>query len=389
MYSLILAVIYLAFISLGLPDSLLGSAWPVMHDALGVSVSYAGIVSMIISIGTVLSSLLSDRMTKRFSAQVVTAVSVAMTAAALFGFSVSKSFFVLCLWAIPYGFGAGAVDAALNNYVAIHYSSRHMNWLHCFWGVGCSISPYIMGFCLTKNFGWQSGYRTVSIIQTVIFAIIFLSLPLWKKQNKLDDVGEKTEEKPVKMIDAIKIRGVIFALTIFFAYCALEQTAGLWAATYLVDYCKINAETAATFASLFYLGITVGRFLSGFISDRLGDRKIITLGVSMTVFGIVLVALSFITGVLALVGLIIIGLGCAPIYPAMIHQTPISFGKNNSQAVIGMQMACAYVGTSFMPPLFGLIAGHISVALFPLYLLIFAALIFIMCASLKRAVDNK
>lgn len=257
MVSLLLAIIYLAFISLGLPDSLLGSAWPVMRAELSLPVSYAGIITMIISGGTIVSSLLSDRMTKKLGAGFVTSVSVLLTAAALFGFSVSRNMLMLCLFAIPYGLGAGAVDAALNNYVALNFSSRHMNWLHCFWGVGAAVSPYIMSFALTSVAGWKSGYRYVSVIQFVITAVIFLSLPLWKKRGT--DSSSADEIKPIGLKATLSIDGVWLVLVTFFSYCALECTAGLWASSYLAGCRGVSAETAAGFASFFYLGITGGR----------------------------------------------------------------------------------------------------------------------------------
>jgi fucose permease len=378
-------IIYIAFISLGLPDSLLGSAWPVMYGQLEVPISYAGIVTMIIAGGTVVSSLMSDRMTRKLGAGLVTAISVMMTAIALFGFSVSNSFILLCLWAIPYGIGAGAVDAALNNYVAMHYASRHMSWLHCFWGVGAAASPYIMGYSLTRGLGWNNGYHIVAIIQIVLTATLFVSLPLWKR--KADRDGElETNTKALTLPEILKIRGVWLVLITFFAYCALESTAGLWASSYLVEFRKIDAETAAKFAALFYLGITFGRFISGFISERIGDRLLIRFGLIIIIFGIILVALPIGSSFTTLIGLVIIGLGCAPVYPSVIHATPTNFGQNNSHAIIGVQMASAYIGTSLMPPLFGFLAENISIGLYPLYLLIFAILMFIMSEKLNATV---
>lgn len=381
MFSLLLAVIYLSFISLGLPDSLLGSAWPVMHAELGVPVSWAGIVTMIISCGTIVSSLLSDRLTRRFGAGAVTAVSVSLTAAAMFGFSASRAFPLLCLWAVPYGLGAGAVDAALNNYVALHFASRHMNWLHCFWGVGAAISPYIMSSCLTGGRGWNTGYRTVGVIQAVLAAVLFLSLPLWKKRVPAEP-GEKSA--PVGLRNALKIPGVPFVLVAFFAYCAVEQTAGLWASSYLVQSRGAEPSAAAGYASLYFLGITCGRFLIGFFADRLGDRLLIRAGILVTALGLILVALPVGSAGAALAGLLIAGLGSAPIYPAVIHETPANFGRENSQAVIGIQMASAYLGTTFMPPLFGVLAAAAGIWIYPLYLLFFTALMFAASEQLSR-----
>lgn len=380
MSSLLLALLYVVFISLGLPDSLLGSAWPVMQHEIGVPLSYAGIVSMIIAGGTIVSSLLSDRMTKRLGAGVVTAFSVLMTAAALFGFSVSGSFWMLCLWAVPYGLGAGAVDAALNNHVSLHYNSRQMSWLHCFWGVGAAISPNIMGFCLTRNMGWQSGYRTVSIIQIALTALIFVSLPLWRRQKK--SAGQEQAADPVLSLpEIVRIPGVPHVLLAFFGYCALESTAGLWASTYLVEGRGIAVETAARYTSLFFLGITVGRFLSGFVANRVGDKNMIRIGIITLLTGVVAILLPVGSDRLCLGGLLVVGLGGAPIYPSIIHATPVNFGADKSQAVIGVQMASAYTGSTLMPPLFGLIANHVDVRLFPAFLFVLA---FLMLAASER-----
>ena len=384
MFSL-LAIIYLAFISLGLPDSLLGSAWPVMRGELGVPLSYAGTVSMIIAGGTIVSSLLSDRLMRKLNTGLVTALSVAFTAIALFGFSVSNSFIAICLWAIPYGLGAGAVDAALNNYVALHYSSRHMSWLHAFWGVGVSISPYVMSYCLSNRLGWNMGYRSISIIQIILTVLLFFSLPLWNKGN---DNCEDTAENSVTLKQALKIQGVPFVLITFFAFCALEATAGLWASSYMVGARGIDAETAARFASLFYLGETFGRFLNGFVADKFGDKTMIKVGIYVMIAGAVMILLPVNTNVTALAGLIIVGLGAAPVYPCIIHSTPINFGKENSQALVGIQMACAYCGSTFMPPLFGIIAENISISLYPFYLVFFAILMLVTTQMMDRKVQK-
>jgi transporter, putative fucose permease len=400
MYSLLLAVIYLAFISLGLPDALLGSGWPTMYTQLQVPFSYAGIISMIISAGTIVSSFFSDRLTRKFGAGLVTAVSVLLTAGALFGFSVSDSFYLLCIMAIPYGLGAGAVDAALNNYVALHYSSRHMSWLHCFWGVGAAASPYIMGFCLGKGLGWSRGYFSVSMIQIVITAILFISLPLWKsradeKEGGIEPKGAEAEQiqtdqtkavpsKALSFREILRIKGAPYILITFFAYSAMESTTGLWASSYLVQYLLMEPEKAAKFASFFYLGITVGRFLCGFVADKMGDKALIRLGSGIAGAGILLVLIPFPVTTPALLGLVIIGFGCAPVYPAIIHSTPFYFGKENSQALIGIQMACAYVGSTFMPPLLGTLAARIGIWLYPVFLLVFEVLMVLTSEKLNR-----
>lgn len=385
---MLLAIIYIAFISLGLPDSLLGAAWPVMYGELGVPISYAGIVTMIIAAGTIVSSLLSDWLMRKVGAGVITAVSVFMTAAALFGFSASHSFLLLCLWAVPYGLGAGAVDAALNNYVALHFSSRHMNWLHCFWSVGAAASPYIMSYCLTGGFGWNNGYRSVAVVQTILTAALFLSLPLWK-WRRLEGAEGESAAKALSLPRAVKIKGVPFVLIMFFGYCALEQAAGLWASSYLVQFRGVDTDTAAWSASLFYLGIAAGRFLCGFVAERLGDRRLIRIGILTMIGGVLLIALPVPYDAFTLAGLLIVGLGCAPVYPSVIHSTPANFGKENSQAIIGIQMASAYVGTTFMPPLFGLIAAHIHIGLYPAFLLALAVLMLCMSEKLNRTVAKR
>ena len=392
MFSLLLAVIYLAFISLGLPDSLLGSVWPTIYQEFNVPVSYAGAIFMIISAGTIFSSLQSDRLTKLLGTGKVTAFSVLMTAVALWGFSISSSYWMLVLWAIPYGLGAGSVDASLNNYVALHYKSHHMSWLHFMWGVGASIGPYIMSFALLNGQTWNMGYRYISLIQVVLTIIIMLSLPLWKKRPVIDDVdgvqeSENKKDKALTLKEIVNIPGAKQVMLMFFCYCALEQTTGLWASSYLVLQHGFDLEIAASYASLFFIGITVGRAVSGFITMKLNDKQMIYLGQVIILIGIILMCLPFGHQV-ALVGLVTIGLGCAPIYPCIIHSTPTNFGADKSQAVIGVQMASAYVGNLLMLPLFGIIANHISVRLFPVYLLLILIVMVVMHIKLNKSVSK-
>lgn len=373
MYSFLLALIYIAFISLGLPDSLLGSGWPVMHLELGVPISYMGIVSMVISGGTIVSSLMSDRLNRKLGTRIVTVMSVFLTVIALFGFSFSSRFWMLIVFAVPYGLGAGAIDAALNNYVALHYKAKHMSWLHSFWGVGTIVSPFIMGYVLT-NRTWNSGYRIVGAIQLAIAILLLVTLPVWKVNKAADE----TEKKSVGLVGALKIKGVLFLLIGFFAYCAAEATAMQWASTYFVEVKGISAERAATFASLFYIGITVGRFISGFITDKLGDRRMIIIGTSILICGVCCLFVPVSSYILAAVAFVIIGLGCAPIYPCIIHSTPNNFGAENSGAIIGIQMASAYVGSTFIPPVFGLLGNSISFKIMPIYLILFFVLMITM-----------
>lgn len=392
MFSLLLVIIYITFISLGLPDSLLGSAWPVMQTDLNVPLSYAGIVTIIITVGTIISSLLSNQLTQRFKPGLVTASSVLMTAIALMGFSFSNSFLALCFWAIPYGLGAGAVDAALNNYVALNYASRHMNWLHCFWGVGATVSPHIMSYFLTNKLGWQSGYRAIGFIQIVLAVILIVTLPIWQQKNEIvGSIHEPANDKVQKAkswSELFQIKGLKLMLVTFFAYCGLELTTGLWATTYFVQYRLVPENIAARFGSLFFVGITIGRFLCGFIADRFGDKVLIRWGICLLASGTVLIGIPFKTDNLALFGLIIIGLGCAPVYPAIIHATPSYFGKKNSQAIIGIQMACAYLGSTIVPPIFGVLASSLTIGLFPAYLFLFALLMFATSERLNKLHDK-
>lgn len=379
MYLLLLSVIYLAFIGLGLPDSLLGSAWPTIRVEFEVPLSYMGMVSMIISGGTIFSGLMSERITKKFGTRAVTTVSTLLTAVALFGFSTTTDFYQMCLWAIPYGLGAGAIDAALNNYVALYYNSRHMSWLHCFWGVGTIISPYIMSYALTHTV-WANGYRMVSYLQFSIVTVLLLTIPLWKINKGNTQIEENS--KVLGLRGALKIKGVPYLLTGFFAYCAAEATTMLWASSYLEGTRGVSKDKAAALGALFFIGITVGRFLAGFITDKLGDNRSIRIGTVIALFGVICTAIPI--EIVTMMGFIIIGLGCAPVYPCIIHSTPTNFGAENSQGIIGIQMASAYVGSTFMPPFFGLIANYVDLKLMPLYLAFFLILLFIMIAKTEK-----
>lgn len=371
MFSLLLALIYVSFISLGLPDSLLGSAWPQMQESLGVSLSLGGVISFLITASTILSSLMSHQVIQRFGTGAVTMCSVALTALALFGFSLSNSFLALCLWAIPYGLGAGSVDAALNNFVALHCKAKHMSWLHCFWGIGATGGPYIMGLCLSRGIGWQAGYRTISFLQMALTLILLLSLPLWKKQELPLSGGETVRPQTPQWGKLLKRPGVKAALTAFFFYSALELTTGLWGSSYMVAVRGISPETAAKWISLFYLGITAGRFFSGFLTLRFSDDAMVRLGEGTAIVGIILMLLPLHNLFLCL-GLILTGLGCAPIYPSLLHATPQRFGKSLSQSLMGTQMAISYLGSTTMPPVSGFLSEKISMGLYPILLLVFA-----------------
>ena len=372
MLSLLLAIIYLSFISLGLPDGLLGAAWPTVYQQWNVPVSFSGVIYVIICIGTVIASLLSDRLTKRLGTGMVTALSVATTALALLGFAASRSFWALCLWSVPYGLGAGGVDASLNNYVALHYKSHHMSWLHCMWGLGASVGPYLMGAVLTGGGVWSDGYLYVGLIQLALTAGLFCALPLWKKSAPVCT----DPQPPLKLSQVLSIPGAKAILLAFFCYCALEQTVCLWSASYLNLHIGLPPEEAAGWASMFYLGITFGRFLSGFVTMKLSDPKMIRLGCGILGLGVALVLLPLGAGA-TIAGILLMGLGCAPIYPCIIHSTPTHFGAENSQAMVGLQMASAYIGSCLMPPLFGLVAQHLTISLLPLYTLVILLVMFV------------
>ena len=374
MTNLLIAIIYLSFISLGLPDALLGSAWPSMYPELNAPVSGAGLIFMIIAAGTVVSALLGDRLIRRFGTGKLSFISAVTTALSILGFSLSRNFAALCICAVPYGLGAGAVDAALNNYVALNYSSRHMSWLHCMWGIGATTGPYIMGWVLSGGGSWTSGYRTIFFIQIVFALALFLSLPLWKGAKS----SEKSEnDKVLSLPDIVRIPGVKEIMVAFFCYCAIEQTSGLWASSYLVLHKGVDSETAAFFGSIFFLGITVGRALNGFLAEKFSDSQLIRLGMLIIALGIAAMLLPL-GETMSLAGLVLIGLGCAPIYPCIIHSTPFNFGVDRSQAIVGVEMASAYIGNILMPPLFGLIAQYISIALMPFYLLAILVLMYFM-----------
>lgn len=385
---LLLIIIYMAFISLGLPDSLLGSAWPAIQPGLNVPVSYAGIVTMIISGGTIVSSYFSSTIIKKLGTGLVTAVSVIMTAAALLGFAYSDNFLWFCLLAVPLGLGAGSVDAALNNFVALHYEARHMSWLHCFWGLGATLGPVIMSQYLIKGGRWDMGYRTIGLVQLGLSAVLFLSLPLWSKiHTGMKDSGEEITAE-VKRSEILKKKGAAAALFAFFSYCAIESTAGLWGSSFLVFSKGMTAEKAAKWVSLFYLGITLGRFLAGFVTMKFSNRTMIRFGEGIILLGILLLLLPLNKAILP-AGFLLLGFGCAPIYPSMIHETPRRFGKAASQALMGMQMACAYIGSTFMPPLFGAIASATTFLLYPVTLLLFLCLMISLSERSARAQETE
>ncbi|WP_104381589.1 sugar MFS transporter [Sphingobacterium sp. HMA12] len=383
---LLLLVIYMAFISLGLPDSLLGSGWPAMYRALEVPLHYAGILSMIVAAGTVVSSLFSERIISRYGIPWVTTVSVLMTALALLGFSISPHFSYLCLLAIPLGLGAGCVDAALNNYVALHYAARHMNWLHCFWGVGASIGPIIMANGLANGKSWSTGYMTVGIIQISLVLLLIVSTPLWiKDQDSYSSKDQETDKQSYRKLFASS--GLKEALIIFFCYCTIEATFGIWGASYLVKVRGFATDRAASMTALFYAGITIGRLISGFLAGLLNNKQLIWLGYVLIFLGLLSINLPF--DITLLVGFLLVGLGCAPIFPSLLHETPQNFGENNAQAIMGIQMACAYIGITFMPLLFGTLSKHLDYSIFPWFLSGFLALMGFGIFRLNKLTENR
>ena len=371
MYSLLIAVIYLIFISLGLPDSLLGSGWPAMHAAFSVPSSYAGYVSMAISFMTIISALLSPMMIKRFHTKWIVIVSIFLTVMGLIGFTISTSYAMLFVFAVPYGMGAGAIDASVNHYVANNYSGSVMNFLHCFYGVGAVISPNIMAVALSKA-SWNEGYRWTAYIQIFILLICIISLPLWKK-NESD--SNKQEEEVAGIREALKRPGVVLTLIAFFAYCSGEATCFLWTSSYFAGVKEgLTDHLIASFGSLIFGGLMLGRLISGFVSNRLGDRMLIRIGIFVEVVGILLVMIPVASFIPAAIGFVIIGTGMGPVYPAIQHMAPTNFGERYSAAVIGLQMASAYMGSTFMPMIFGNIQEKIGIGIMPFYLLIFAVL---------------
>lgn len=380
---LLLLIIYLAFISLGLPDSLLGAAWPAMFEGLGVPLDYAGIIAMIVASGTVISSLFSGKLIDRFGVTAVTTSSVGMTALALMGFAYSDHFLFLCLLAIPLGLGAGSVDSALNNYVALHFQAKHMNWLHSFWGVGAAIGPLIMAGYLAKGDSWNSGYQTVAWIQIGLVVILLLSFPLWVKNQKTS--ASTPESRPSNFLKLLtRVPGLKQALAVFFCYCTIEATFGLWGASFLVFERGFEVDQAARLTSLYYLGITIGRFFSGFLTLHLTNRQLVQLGLGVIALGLVLLFLPFSGTILP--GFLLIGLGCAPIFPSLLHETPVNFGEKHSQTIMGMQMASAYMGITLMPFLFGKIASFTGYSFLLGFLGIFLVLIFAMTNLMNRKV---
>lgn len=362
MATLLLIVIFIDFIGLGIPDSLFGAAWPAINSDFGLPISAANAVTVTMTVCSIISSLMSAKLTEKFSTSKIAAVSTALTAVGLFGFSISKNIYMMFFFTLFLGFGAGAIDAVLNNYVAVHYRASHMNFLHCFYGIGVTLSPYLMSLAL-KNRSWQSGYHLAFIIQLVISIIAFASLPLWQKNGRLSESSDKKSEKS-SFAELIKLPGIKSTWLVFFGSCALEYVSGTWSSSFLVNSRGITVDRAALFVTVYYGGIAFGRFLSGIFSSKLKPQQIILIGTILIIPAIVLVSQPFIPNLIA-VGMFLIGLGNGPLYPNMVHLTPIRFGAQRSQAVMGSQMAAAYIGILSMPTLTGFLAQKFSTDIFP------------------------
>ena len=381
----LLLIIYISFISLGLPDSLLGSAWPAMSTALFAPLWGAGLVQMLISFCTIVSSLNSARLIRRFGTGRLTAASVTMTALALLGFSLARHYAWLLIMAIPLGLGAGAVDAALNNYVALHCQARHMSWLHCFWGVGTIVGPMVLSACLSMGWGWPAGYRTIGLMQCAVCALLFATLSLWKQEQMHD---EEQGANVLSVSQVLALPGAKQGMGTFLCYCAVESTLGLWGATYMSVVRGVSEAAAASCGALFYLGITIGRAISGFMAMRLLPRQMVRIGQGLLIAGCVLMMIPA-GSALSIAGLLLCGLGCAPIYPNILQDTPVNYGAANSQAAIGVQMAFAYVGSTFTPSVFGALAGIGGYAWMPFFALILAVLMIALFTAQKRIVQAR
>ena len=381
----LLMMIYLSFISLGLPDSMLGSAWPAMNVSLSAPLWGAGLVQMLISFCTIISSLNSAKLIRRFGTGKLTAISVATTALALLGFSLAKNYAFLLLMAVPLGLGAGAVDAGLNNYVALHCEAKHMSWLHCFWGVGTIIGPMILSAVLRIGGSWATGYRVVGLIQCAVSALLFATLNMWKRT---DIQQEEHEAKTLSVLDVLKLPGAKAGMVTFLCYCAVESTLGLWGATYISQVRGVDEAMAASFGAMFYIGITAGRAISGFMAMKLLPKQMVRVGQALLALGCMLMMIPA-GSTLSGIGLVMCGLGCAPIYPNIIQDTPVNYGEENSQAAIGVQMAFAYVGSTFLPSIFGALAGVGGYGLLPYFAMGICLLMAVLFGIQKKTVETK
>ena len=380
MYFLLLILIYIAFISLGLPDSVLGAAWPSMYRSLGVPEGSAGLITMLMYSGTMISSMASDWIIRKLGTGYVLVLSVALTAITMFGFSIAGNFTMLCLLALPYGLGGGCVDASLNNYVATHYKARHMNFLHCFWGIGTIISPLVMGAFIENGGVWTQGYRAIAIFQFILVAVLLLSLPLWKKES----YDHNDESSKLSFKNLMKMTGVKASLAAFFSYCALETTLGLWTSSYLSEVKGVDIIMATKCGMLFYIGIASGRFISGLVSEWLSDMKMIRIGLAVTILSLCALLIHGTEGIVLYSMIVLAGIGCGPIFPSMVHHSPEISGPDGSQMLIGFQLAMASAGSITIPALFGIIVNRMSIALMPCFSLIFALILMAMILKISH-----
>lgn len=380
----LLLIIYLSFIGLGLPDAILGASWAIVHRELGVDIDWQGILTITISGGTIVSSFLSGYLIKKFKTGPLTFISTLMTAIAVLGMTVTHSFFWFWFFAIPLGLGAGAVDTALNNYVALHYQSRHMNWLHSFWGVGALTGPFIISFFLNGPSTWRKGYLTIALCLFFLTVLLFLSLPIWKRvEERANVLKPAAETKPASASPFRLNRKILSALLVFLFYSATEMSMNAWGSVYLINTHQFTASQAARTVSLFFIGIMTGRFLVGFISSRLGNPLLIRIGQILAFIGAGTILLAGAREAV-IVGFLLIGLGCAPIFPAMIHETPNRFGSAYSQRLIGFQMGFSYIGGTFIPPLIGIVAKWTTFRFLPHILIAFILIMFICSEALDR-----
>ena len=382
MYLFLLIVIYLSFVGLGLPEPVLGSLWPIMRTEFAASLDFAGVISLIMTVSKTLSGLITDRIDKKIGHGRASVLSMLVMALALYGCALSRSEYMICLFTLPLGIASGIIDTAVNDYVSRNYSSRHMSWLHCSWGIGSMLSPFALGFLLSRGQSWRAGYVFVASVQIVITILLIISLPHWKKTSDSPDSDNGITVMPIK--DVVRLPGIVFTFLALFSYCGAEVTASLWSSSFLIEARGLDAETAATCTSSIFIGITLGRFLSSFIADRLGDLRMAKTGAVIAFAGALVMFLPGSTAVLPLIGLFVVGLGCSTIVPSLIHSVPELYGRSHTSTIVGIDMAVAHAGSALMPPLFGVLAEKISIRLFPVYIFLLMALLLFSITKISR-----
>ncbi len=382
MYLFLLFVIYLSFVGLGLPEPVLGSLWPIMRAEFAASLDFAGVISLIMTVSKALSGLVTDRIDKKIGHGYASMLSMLVMALSLYGCSISRSEYMICLFTFPLGAASGIIDTAINDYVSRNYSSKHMSWLHCSWGIGSMLSPFAIGFLLAGGRSWGAGYDFVASVQIIITVLLIISLPRWKKSSDSPDLDNEITVMPIK--DVLRLPGIVFTFGTLFSYCGAEVTASLWSSSFLIEARGLDAETAATCTSSIFIGITLGRFLSSFIANRIGDLRMARMGSAIAFAGSLLLFIQSSTVLLPLVGLFIVGLGCSTIVPSIIHSVPYLYGHSSTSTIVGIEMAIAHAGSALMPPLFGAIAGKIGIRFFPLYIFLMMALLLISAMKISR-----